>query len=423
MGSRAASLVREATDIVSLIEEVTEVTRSGGAAAMALCPFHPDKDTPSLSISAEKGVYNCFGCGARGDALTFVQQHHGLDFTEALSMLATRSGIDLGPQTARQSRAARLDSIRWQAAEFYHALLRVDHGAAASRGYLRRTHGFGSSDVTGFTVGWAPPDPSAVTSALRDAGVSGRDIAAAGVAELGMGRGGRVVYPVLTGPERVAGFASEDSAGRMFPPARGSRLLFGMGQARSAIAREGTAVVVPDVAAVIAWHRVGVTNTVASASGRLNTDQLATLARFGSRAVVVSPDQDATRDLLADTPAVRGIDVYLAEAQRIAGGNLSQADALAAARSAVPIPESRLTAALSGYRTASNPTARRALIANARQVICDEPDEHTRWELAAVAAGVTGLPVEAVMGSPTLLTPIVDETETRRPPARAALAL
>lgn len=421
MGSRAASLVREATDIVSLIEEVTQVTRSGGAAAMALCPFHADKDTPSLSISADKGVYNCFGCGARGDALTFVQQHQGVGFPEALSMLATRAGIDLGPQTARQSRAARLDSIRWQAAEFYHALLRVDHGAAATRGYLRRTHGFGSADVTGFTVGWAPPDPSAVTSALRNAGVSGPDIAAAGVAQLGMGRDGRVVYPVVTGPERVAGFAAEDSSGRTFPPARGSRLLFGMGQARSAIAREGTAVVVPDVPAVIAWHRVGVTNTVAPAGTSLNTDQLGTLARFASRAVVVSPDPDTTGGLLADTPTVRGIDVYIAETRHVSGRNLSQAEALAAARGAVPIPEARLNVALSGYRTAANPTARRALLANARQVIEDEADEHTRWELAAVAAGITGMPVERVMGSATLLT--FPEEETRRPPARAALAL
>jgi len=182
MGSRAASLVREATDIVSLIEEVTEVTRIRDAGAMALCPFHPDKDTPSLSINAAKGVYNCFGCGARGDALTFVQQHHGVGFTEALSMLATRAGIDLGPHITRHSRAVRLDNIRWQAAEFYHGLLRTGTDAAQTRAYLRRTHGFGSSDVVGFTVGWAPPDPSAVTGALRHAGVSGRDIAASGLA-------------------------------------------------------------------------------------------------------------------------------------------------------------------------------------------------------------------------------------------------
>ena len=198
MGSTAASLVREATDIVELIEEVTDVTRTRDAAAMALCPFHPDRDTPSLSINADKGVYNCFGCGARGDALTFVQQQHGVGFGEALSMLATRAGIDLGPQAARQSRTVQLDNIRWQAAEFYHGLLRTGTDGAQTRAYLRRAHGFGSSDVVGFTVGWAPPDPSAVTSALRHAGVSGRDIG-----RLGRGR-------ARYGPRRPGGVPGGD---------------------------------------------------------------------------------------------------------------------------------------------------------------------------------------------------------------------
>ncbi|WP_420611895.1 CHC2 zinc finger domain-containing protein [Candidatus Spongiisocius sp.] len=70
MGSRAASLVREAADIVSLI---SEVTRSGGDAAMALCRLHGDEGTHSLSISGQKGVYNCFRCGLRGGTLTFVR--------------------------------------------------------------------------------------------------------------------------------------------------------------------------------------------------------------------------------------------------------------------------------------------------------------------------------------------------------------
>ncbi|MCY4371886.1 MAG: CHC2 zinc finger domain-containing protein [bacterium] len=211
MGSQAASLVREATDIVQLIEEVTEVTRTSGGAAMALCPFHPDNHTPSLSISGDKGVYNCFGCGERGDALTFVQKHHGVAFPEALRLLATRAGVDLGPQAARRSRAARLDDVRWQAAGFFCGMLRTDGAAGASRAYLRRVHGFGSGDVAGFRVGWAPPDMSAVTRTLREAGVSGRDVAASGVARLGLGAG-RVVYPVVSGPARVAGFAAEDSS-------------------------------------------------------------------------------------------------------------------------------------------------------------------------------------------------------------------
>ena len=179
MGSEAALLVREATDIVELIEEVTPVKRINGA-AKALCPFHPEKDTPSLSVDTEMGLYHCFGCDAGGDALTFVQEHSGVGFREALDLLARRAGIDLGP-SARPTRAQRLDTIRWQTAEFTHGLLKSDPSAAAARAYLRGTHSYGSSDVVGFSVGWAPSDESVLPTHLRSIGVSDRDMTAAGV--------------------------------------------------------------------------------------------------------------------------------------------------------------------------------------------------------------------------------------------------
>ena len=72
MGSGAAALVREATDLVGLIGEVTHIKRAGSAAsAMAMCPFHPNRNTPAMSADGERGLYHCFGCGASGDALTF----------------------------------------------------------------------------------------------------------------------------------------------------------------------------------------------------------------------------------------------------------------------------------------------------------------------------------------------------------------
>ena len=95
MASQAAALVKGATDLVGLIGEVTEV-RGTGAAAKALCPFHADRDTPSLSVSADKGVWHCFGCGLGGDALDFVQQSQAVGFRESLDVLARRAGVDLG---------------------------------------------------------------------------------------------------------------------------------------------------------------------------------------------------------------------------------------------------------------------------------------------------------------------------------------
>ena len=229
MGSGAAALVREATDLVDLIGEVTQVRRAGSAASvMAMCPFHNNSDTAAMSVDGERGLYQCFGCGASGDALTFVQQTHGVGFRESLDLLARRAGVDLGPSIARPSQAQRLDAVRWQAAVFCHQLLVSDDSGAAARAYLRRTHRYRSDDVRAFHIGWAPTDPTVIPKHLGTLGVSEGDMVAAGVARRGPGRPfaqhfGRVLYPVSTGPERVSGFAAEDSDGGIEHPRHGGR--------------------------------------------------------------------------------------------------------------------------------------------------------------------------------------------------------
>ena len=86
--------VREATDLVELISEVTQVKKSGRS-YMAVCPFHQEK-TPSMSVDRGRGLYHCFGCGKGGDVFDFVQETRGVQFGEALDMLAQEAGIDHG---------------------------------------------------------------------------------------------------------------------------------------------------------------------------------------------------------------------------------------------------------------------------------------------------------------------------------------
>ena len=82
--------VRAATNLVELVGEVTKVKKSGRN-VMAVCPFHQEK-TPSMSVDAARGLYHCFGCGESGDLFRFVEQTQGLNFSEALELLARRSG-------------------------------------------------------------------------------------------------------------------------------------------------------------------------------------------------------------------------------------------------------------------------------------------------------------------------------------------
>ena len=129
--------------------------------------------------------------------------------------------------------------------------------------------------MAGLGIGWAPVDPSVVPQHLRSLGVSARDMAAARVARNGGGARlfathiGRVLYPVVTGPEQVSGFAVEDGDGRMTPPPDAEGSLYGLGQARSVIAREGSALIVPDCPSVVAYHRVGLAGAVAPCTPKL----------------------------------------------------------------------------------------------------------------------------------------------------------
>ena len=207
----------------------TQVRRAGSAAlVMAMCPFHPNSDTAAMSVDGDKGLYHCFGCGASGDALTWVQQTHGVGFRESLDLLARRAGVDLGPSMGHPTRAQRLDAVRWQTAVFCHQLLVSDDSAASARAYLRRAHAYSSDDVRTFHVGWAPPDPTVVPDHLGSVDVSDPDMVAAGVARRGPGRPfaqhfGRVLYPVVTRSQRVSGFAAEDRNGGMEHPRHGGR--------------------------------------------------------------------------------------------------------------------------------------------------------------------------------------------------------
>ena len=113
--------VREATDLVDLISEVTKVKKSGRS-YMAVCPFHEEK-TPSMSVDRARGLYHCFGCGKGGDVFEFVKETRGVEFGEALDMLATKAGITLArdPAAARKSgkRAAAVEALR-RAVDVYH---------------------------------------------------------------------------------------------------------------------------------------------------------------------------------------------------------------------------------------------------------------------------------------------------------------
>src|SRR3954469_22463646 len=132
--------VRDAVDFVGLVSERTDLRRAGSQ-WMGLCPFHEER-SPSFSLDPVKKVYNCFGCGERGDVFTFVQQTQGLDFVQALEYLADRTHIELeraveDPGTHRRRAAQpRLRALLSRAPQFYSAYLWKAAESETARSYL-----------------------------------------------------------------------------------------------------------------------------------------------------------------------------------------------------------------------------------------------------------------------------------------------
>src|SRR5262245_35624992 len=148
--------VRESTDIVALIGEHLALKRVG-ARYRGLCPFHQEK-TASFYVNPELGVFHCFGCGASGDAITFVREIEHLDFVDAVERLAARTGIQLRYDDKRtnqdRSRKTRLAEAVGAAIDEYHRLLLDSADAGLARKYLR-SRGFDGDAVRRFKLGWA----------------------------------------------------------------------------------------------------------------------------------------------------------------------------------------------------------------------------------------------------------------------------
>ena len=160
--------VRESADIVSVISDHLQLKRVGRR-WVGLCPFHAEK-SGSFSVNQEQGLYYCFGCGAKGDVITFVREIEHTDFVGAVEFLAGKTGItltytDRDEGEGRKKRARLLDATA-QAVEWYHQRLLSAPDAAAARSYLR-SRGLSGDEVRAYQIGWAPEGWDELSKALK----------------------------------------------------------------------------------------------------------------------------------------------------------------------------------------------------------------------------------------------------------------
>ena len=298
--------VRSATDLVALVSEHVALRRVG-TRWVGLCPFHAEK-TPSFSVNAEMGLYYCFGCQVRGDAISFLRETEHVDFVGAVESLAARAGIALRYDegtgaSAERKRAGELGEVMQKAVAWYHERLLKAPDAAQARAYLR-SRGYDGDAVRHYSLGWAP---QAWDSLVRGLGASRELLVGAGLAFLNSAGHlsdsfrGRVLFPVFDVAGRPVGLG-----GRILPGGEGpkykntsntrlydkSRVLYGLNWAKSAVVERGQVVVCEGYTDVIGLHRAGVQEAVATCGTALAEGHVKLLTGFARR-VVLAYDADS----------------------------------------------------------------------------------------------------------------------------------
>ena len=306
--------VREATDLVDLISQVTKVRKSGRS-VMAVCPFHEEK-TPSMSIDRVRGLYHCFGCGEGGDVFSFIQKTQGVDFPDALEMLARKAGITLvrDPDAAqrRGRREAAVEAIR-RAVDVYHTRLKKSDEAGPARSYLRG-RGYDVDLIDEWKMGFAGLDWDTLAKALKTSGVDDRAMLDGGLARRGK-HGlydvfrGRLMFPIHDVRGDPIGFGGRlvtgvDRESTNNPDAKyvnsaesivyhKANVLFALDRARKTIAAEGKAVIVEGYTDVIAMHQAGIDTAVATCGTALGDGHFDLLRRFSEKVVLAFDSDEA----------------------------------------------------------------------------------------------------------------------------------
>ncbi len=298
--------IKARLDIVEVIGQYVQLHKAGRA-YKALCPFHNER-TPSFVVSPERQSWHCFGaCGTGGDVITFVMRREGLEFPEALRLLAQRAGVTLAPRDdlrERQDRQReRLYAANEAAARFYHGQLEAGAGHQA-RQYLE-SRGVAPASVRDFLLGYSPLAWEALLSHLREAGFSDAELLAAGLAvegEVGLHDRfrGRLMFPIRDAKGRIVGFGGRSLDGSqpkyLNTPQTAlfdkGGILYALDRAQDGIRREGRAVIVEGYMDAIAAHEHGFDNVVAAMGTALTERQVRLLKRL-TGVVVLALDADA----------------------------------------------------------------------------------------------------------------------------------
>ncbi|RSL30903.1 DNA primase [Salibacterium salarium] len=301
--------IQKSLDIVDIISEHIQLKKQGKHYS-GLCPFHGEK-TPSFSVSPEKQLYHCFGCGAGGNAITFVMEMENIVFVDAITKLANKSGIsvpDVGYSNSEQESGEK-DKVKREghelAAKFYHhVLMNTEQGKQAYDYLVER--GFTTETIERFQLGYSPDQPEVLKELLENRGFDLQEMEAGGLLyrqesswDLKDRFRHRIMFPIRDVQGRTVGFG-----GRMLgegepkylnssdsPIFHKNETLYGIDLARPEIRKQNTAVLFEGYVDVISANKAGVNNGIASLGTSLS-DRQAQLIRRNTERIIICYDGD-----------------------------------------------------------------------------------------------------------------------------------
>ena len=304
-------------DIVDVIRDYIPL-KPAGVNFRARCPFHREK-TPSFMVSPERQIFHCFGCGKGGDMFSFVMEMEGVDFVEALRILAPKAGVTLRRQDPKAaSQRNRLLDINDLCRKYYHQLLLNSEQAKNARQYLSE-RGLTEETIEEWQIGYSLDSWDSIIKMLKAKGYSENEIFLSGMSVRSTKRPGfydrfrgRIMFPINDVNGNLVAFSARVSPERQENEKMGkyinspqtlvynkSKILFGLDKTKLEIKKADLAIIMEGQMDVITAHQHGYKNVVASSGTALTDEQITLLKRYSPN-IALAFDMDEAGQIAAD---------------------------------------------------------------------------------------------------------------------------
>lgn len=310
--------IKDRNDIEEVIGSYINLKRAGSN-VVGLCPFHNEK-SPSFTVFPGTKSFYCFGCGIGGDVVSFVMKTEGLDYPEAIELLAKRAGIPMEESDFKKSelpavKKDRIIAATTEAARFFHAALLSTQGESAMK-YLEKRQ-FSPATIKHFGIGYAPESWDALTNHLTSKGFTPLELTTAFL--VGTSKSGklydmfrnRLMFPIFDTQGEVVAFSGRrlnESDERKYvntsdtPAFKKSKLLFGMHLAKNT--KDGTLILCEGAPDAIAMHQAGFSNAVATLGTAITSEHARLIAKH-AKTVFLAYDIDGA----GRTATMKGINL------------------------------------------------------------------------------------------------------------------